>query len=103
MSRINLFSPSLNPADSYGGIANNLSRHLATLGVTVNAVGWQPGFNVEREALEAPNSDGTIFMGWPTMFPAFPVKHGQKIAITMWESSKPPPDWIPILNEMDAV
>ena len=98
MNRISLFSPSLNPADSYGVVAANLSRYLTTHGVTVNALGFdksQSGF--------LPASDGAIHMGWPSMFGMFPPVDGPKIAITMWESSKAPPSWIPILNEMDAV
>jgi glycosyltransferase involved in cell wall biosynthesis len=50
-----------------------------------------------------PDSDIAVFMGWPTMFPAFPMHAERKIALTMWESSRIPNEWADILNTMDAV
>lgn len=98
MSSIGLFSPSLNPYDSYGVIAAHLTKHLSAMGVTVNALGFD-----KSATGYLPPCDGSLELGWPSMFAAFPKVGGPRVAITMWESSICPPDWTPILNEMDAV
>lgn len=98
--------------DSYGLIACRLARHLTRLGAHVNA--WGLGFTAmanqpadvaavtggpRRPAL------GGIFLGYPTSY----ARHGAlaafgpKVALTMFESSRLPQEWIAPLNGCDAV
>lgn len=96
---ISIFSPSLNPADSYGIIAHRLEKHLCAQGEDVQMM----GFDKSGSGYLYP-SQGVFHLGWPTVFGHFPdINNGPKIAITMFESSKIPETWAPILNTMDAV
>ena len=94
---IGLFSPTLNPADSYGVIAHHLIAYLSKQGVQVDA----------RDFLTPPTTsaaNGALYLGLPTLFYRFPVPAtGPRIAITMFETSVCPPTWVPVLNQMNAV
>lgn len=102
----------LDSYDSYGLIACELLRHLDALGVDVYAValGDVHHANQSEDVRRITNkpiraSLGGIFLGYPTTY----TRHnpladmGPRIAITMFESSKIPQDWIEPLNGMDAV
>lgn len=99
MSRINIFSPTLRPCESYSVIAHQLAQHLAEMGATVGMTGWG-----DEMAGAIDNVDFTIYLGaWPEMVAAFPRTEGQKIAVSMWESTKLPSGWRESLNQMDSV
>jgi glycosyltransferase involved in cell wall biosynthesis len=96
---ISIFSPSLNPADSYGIIAHQLEKYLCVQGEAVQMM----GFDKAGSGYLYP-SQGVFHLGWPTVFGHFPeINDGPRIAVTMFESSKIPDTWAPILNTMDAV
>lgn len=95
---LNISSPSLYYAESYGVIASRLAKHLGEMGVTTNCNDyWRPQ--------QIPSNDGSILMGWPVEFPQFDAWHaaGPRIAITMFESSVLPSGWAAVLNQLDAV
>lgn len=95
---INISSPSLYHAESYGVIANRLARHFAEMGIATNCNDyWRPQ--------QVPSGDGSILMGWPIEFPQFDAwdAAGPRIAVTMFESSVLPPGWVATLNQLDAV
>lgn len=99
-------------ADSYGLIASRIATHLAGKGHHVNAyalLGAQVG-NQEpavRAITQAPRipSFGGLFLGYPTGYHQHgaPFAAGPRVAVTMFESTKLPADWIEPLNDMDAV
>ena len=114
MEAITILSPGhLDYFDSYGLIACQLARHLTRKGIHVNCIPMgdrlsasQP-FDV-REAIDKPivPSLGAINLGYPTSFTrhSYPLKqYGPKIAVTMFESTRIPDDWLPALSDMDAV
>jgi glycosyltransferase involved in cell wall biosynthesis len=98
-------------ADSYGLIACQLARHLTALGVRVNAM------SLGRTVMDSQPDDvravtsrpilptlGGIAMGYPTNYHHHaPLHYGPRMALTMFESSKLPQDWIAPLNDMHAV
>ena len=92
---INICSPSLHIADSYGLIATQLQQRLG--------VGVQ--LSDHQRPRQIPAHDGSIFCGWPIEFADYEAwtAQGPRIALTMWESSKLPQGWAGILNSMDAV
>lgn len=98
--------------DSYGLIACELLRHLTRLGVHVNlfALGNAKHPNQPPEVAayaHRPHKPacGGIVLGYPTYMDKLPalVHHGPRVCITMFESTKLPPDWPPILNRCAAV
>lgn len=99
--------------DSYGLIACQLARHLSALGVYVNALGMgktvmdsQPPDVRAITGQPIRAALGGIFLGYPVGYHrhANPLAHmGPRIAITMFESSRIPADWVEPLNGMDAV
>lgn len=99
--------------DSYGLIACQLARHLSRLGLYINAMsigesvmGNQPEDIRAITAQPIRASFGGIFLGYPTNYARHlnPLaKMGPRIAITMFESSRIPSDWLEPLNSMDAV
>ena len=113
MDIISVYAPAhLDPYDSYGLIACELLRNLDALGVYVNAValGEPRHTNQPTDIAALTNrpirpSLGGVLLGYPTTWQHHgPLAHvGGRIAITMFESSKIPPDWIEPLNQMDAV
>lgn len=99
METLNIYSPSINRFDSYGLIACQLEKHLTGMGVSVGMLGFDKSMTGYL-----PYSPHTLYMGWPTMYGAYPPPgDGKRIAISMWESSKMPQGFAPVLNQMDAV
>lgn len=99
-------------ADSYGLIACQLARHLSALGVRVNALGAgktvmdnQPPDVRAMTARPIRPTLGGIALGYPNGYARHSglLHAGPRVAITMFESSKIPQDWIAPLNDMDAV
>lgn len=101
---VTVYAPNhIDPCDSYGLIAHQLAAQLQTIGVYVNALSI--GSRGEWDRPVRPSLGG-IFLGYPTSY----KKHdnplagmGRRVAVTMFESSKLPEDWIEPLNKMDAV
>lgn len=113
VDRITVYGPAhWHYADSYGLICCQLARHLTALGVRVNAVGL--GYTVmdnQPPDVRAVTSQpikpafGGLALGYPTSYAKHGalLEQGPKVALTMFESSKIPPGWAPILNTYDAV
>lgn len=103
----------VDPFDSYGLLGVQLARHLTRMGIHVNvfAMGERQMNSHDQELAEIVRKPihpvlGSIMLGYPTgyMRHTNPLLHaGPRIAITMFESSRLPADWIAPLNEMDAV
>lgn len=107
MTTLNLCTRTFDEADSYGIIGAQLLKHLSAAGVYVNcfASGNKPS-DLHSDELKpllsrsARRADGTLILGYPTnlaKFPAFTTNE-PRVIVTMWESSRCPSDWIPILN-----
>lgn len=115
-------------ADSYGKIATELACYLTGQAssrpnphhggvdlagrVRVNCIGLGPTVvESQPEELRIITGQpvvpvlGGIAMGWPVHFPKMSglLHAGPRIALTMFESSKLPAAWVPILNDFDAV
>lgn len=113
MTNITVYAPGhYDMADSYGLIACQLARHLTRLGVRVNAVAMgktvlasQPDDIRAVTSRPILPSLGGIVLGYPTHYhlQSALLFHGPRVAVTMFESSKLPSDWIAPLNDMDAV
>jgi glycosyltransferase involved in cell wall biosynthesis len=113
MDTVTVYAPGhYDPFDSYGLIACELLRHLSALGVYVNAMAHgyhrrdnQPPDIAQLTARPIRPSLGGIFLGYATGYERHgPLSNiGPRIAVTMFESSRIPDDWITPLNEMDAV
>lgn len=100
------------PYDSYGLIACQLARHLERPGVWVNAMGMgdtvvehQPADVRAITARPIWAALGGILLGYPTTYARFSAlaTRGPRVAVTMFESTRIPAGWPPILNELDAV
>jgi glycosyltransferase involved in cell wall biosynthesis len=112
-SVINVCTPgSPDPADSFGLIAVELSRHLARLGCGVNLYAMGPRevpFQDEeiaaiiRQPIVA--STGAVMLGYPTIFNRYPglMQLGKRVGICMFESSRVPPTWPAELNRCSAI
>ena len=111
---VNVCAPNcLDPYDSYGLLSLELSRRLTRSGVHVNlfALGEREYETQDAElasivAQPVQPAPGAIMLGYPTGY----GKHqnpltqlGAHVAITMFESSRLPDDWPPVLNRCDAV
>lgn len=113
MTPITVYAPgNYDMADSYGLIACQLARHLSALGVHVNAVGMgKTVMDSQPDDIRAVTSRpiipslGGIVLGYPTGYAQHGalLHAGPRIAITMFESTKLPADWIDPLNDMHAV
>lgn len=114
MDVISIYAPgNLDIYDSYGLIACELLRHLDASGVYVNAFSRgnrnhenQPEDIARLTRQPVRPSCGGLFLGYPTGYADHTNALGQignRIAITMFESSKIPGAWVEPLNEMDAV
>jgi len=99
MTIVNICSPTFDPCDSYGRIANELSFWLEAWGQQVNQIGDQARKQAIRPSL------GGILLGYPTNFWTYGtfVNTGPRIAITMFESTVLPDGWAEKLNRCDAV
>ena len=99
MKVITIGSPSFNPCDSYGRIADELSGGFQRLGYVVSEMG-QGGRTSIIPAW------GGLLLAYPTNFAKlFHVMalEGRKVAITMFESTVLPEGWATVLNQCDAV
>lgn len=112
MSTLHLYAPCpLNMADSYGLLSAMLARHLARTGVYVNLHAFggtlHPSLPEDIAAIARQGyreATGGIFIGYPTNYVKHdPIYPGPSVAITMFESSRIPEEWVPALNAMDAV
>lgn len=101
---VTVYAPNdVHVADSYGIIAHQLATHLESCGVYVNVMSL--GSRGEWDRPIRPSLGG-VFTGYPTSYDKHdnPLSHmGRRVALTMFESSKIPKDWIDPLNRMDAV
>lgn len=102
----------LNMADSYGLLTAQLLRGLAAAGCYVNlsTLGepdyWSLPPDVAALAAQPYRpGDGAICIGYPTNYHLHgpEAATGPRVAVTMFESSRIPATWAPILNTMDAV
>ena len=99
------------PYDSYGLIGCELIRHLDAIGVQVNPIALgearhanQPADIAAITARPIRPSFGGLLLGYPTGYHNYTLaEYGPRVAVTMFESSKIHPDWVDILNTMDAV
>lgn len=109
---VTVYAPGhLDPFDSYGLIGCELIRNLDAMGVQVNAVALgqsqhanQPEdiAEITRRPLKA--AFGGILLGYPTGYHEYTLaEYGPRVAVTMFESSKILPEWVGILNTLDAV
>lgn len=100
MQIVNLISTFWDIKDSYGRVTVELANTLKRLGVYVNAFGSN-----------APRSPIYPVLGGIYSAPAGHIpklqstlsQNGKQLAITMFESTRLPPRWTPILNKIDAV
>ena len=111
---VNLCSPSWDPYRSYGKKACRLAFHLTQMGVYVNAFthdGGDPCNDNQPDSVRAIVSQpvrpvvGGIVLGYPSRYYRYGplVQAGPRVAVTAWESTQPPGDWIEPLNECGAV
>lgn len=97
---LTIYSPSWNSYDSYGRKAVELRRGLTSSGLYVNALGDVPPLDQPIQP-----TLGGILLGYPSGYERYgPFANlGKKLAITAWESSKIPQDWIRPLNSCNRV
>lgn len=113
MTCVNVCAPGhLDPLDSYGLIACELSRELTRLGVHVNALALgrrqmdsQPPDVAAVTAQPIRAALGGICLGYPTTYARHGalVQAGPRVAVCMFESTKLPAGWVEPLNRCDAV
>jgi glycosyltransferase involved in cell wall biosynthesis len=114
MHTLNICTPgNVDPYDSYGLIACQLARHLTGLGCYVNlyARGYRERDNQPEDiraivAQPIRAAYGAIMLGYPTQYHEYSnplTQLGRRVAVTMFESSKPPAKWLEPLNACDAV
>lgn len=96
---VNVASPTFDPCDSYGRLASELSAHLSQQGWHVNEFG-----NLARKR-NLQITTGGFVLGYPTLFQQFGwmLTNGNRVAITMFESSILPDGWVAELNTCTAV
>lgn len=110
---ISVYAPvHYDPADSYGLIASELVRSLTKLGMYVNAccLGHSEHENQDpelRELVMKPilPAAGGLLLGYPTVYKHYGSLSNvsPRIAITMFESTKIPEEWIEPLSSCDAI
>jgi glycosyltransferase involved in cell wall biosynthesis len=99
-SIVNVCSPTFEWAESYGRLAEELSRGLAEKGIHVNKIGGQ----VEDGAHFLPAMGGFL-LGYPTLYELFtPLANlGPRVALTMFESTGLPEGWAERLNKVSTI
>lgn len=110
---ISVYAPvHYDPADSYGLIASELVRNLTRLDLHVNAhcLGYSEHPNQDddlRKLVLKPilPAAGGLLLGYPTIYEHYGnlANISPKIAITMFESTRIPNEWIEPLNSCDAI
>lgn len=112
---INVLTPSaLDPADSFGILALELSRHLTRLGVYVNLLSQGPrragpALDDELAAIVAQPiraATGAIFLGYPTTYATYAnplTRMGPRVGVAMFESTIIPEGFAGALNACQAV
>lgn len=97
---VNLGATTLDQADSYGRIANELSAELTRMGYHVN----QHVLDDDTPRLLRPAMGG-ILLGYPTLHHEFGqmVNAGPRVAVTAFESTKIPGEWVEPLNACHAI
>lgn len=115
MTIINVCTPSaLDPADSFGILALELSRHLTRLGVYVNLLSQGPrraGPVLDPELVEIIAQPiravtGGIFLGYPTTYATYAnplTRMGPRLGVAMFESTRIPAGFAEALNACQAV
>lgn len=112
MDIVTVYAPiHIDPYDSYGLIACELIRHLDAIGVCVNPIALgnarhanQPPDIAAITARPIRPSFGGLLLGYPTGYHEYTLAaYGPRVAVTMFESSKIHPDWVEVLNTVDAV
>lgn len=106
-----IYAPDYDPYTGYGRMACEFVYRLATKGVLVNASGSYPASENQTALMQAlvnrPHTltVGGLLFGYPTLHEEYgPLSHhGPRVAVTMFESSKIPREWVKPLNECDAV
>ena len=113
MITLNVCTPGApDPADSFGLISVELSRHLTRLGCYVNLFSLGPRevpfqdeeiAGIIRQPIRA--SMGMIAGGYPTTFDRYPpmFQMGPRVGICMFESTKIPPVFVSKLNQCQAI
>jgi glycosyltransferase involved in cell wall biosynthesis len=99
LTPLTICAPNWTIAESYGRIAFELRDGLTKRGFHVNTIGEdfpEPKFEV---------CTGGIFLAYPTAFNDYGVlpNIGNKISITMFESTELPEGWVEALNTTKAV
>ena len=99
MTIVNVCTPTFDRCDSYGRIANELSAWLSQAGHSANHFGVDAPQQVIQPVF------GGILLGYPTLHKEFGalVNMGVRVALTMFESTILPDDWVAALNKCDAV
>lgn len=114
MDVINVCMPGhIDPYDSYSLLAIELAKGMTKQGAYVNlfSMGERNLDTQDCETMAIVDqpvrpSTGAIFLGYPTGYADHenPLTHvGPKVSICMFESSKIHPEWVDILNTVDAV
>lgn len=113
MSVLSIYSTGdWHPADSYGKLAIELAKHASARGVRVNCLGLgKTQVEAQSPEVQALTSQpilaslGGIALGWVSALQHLSTLFhvGPRVALTMFESTRMPPEWIAPLNEMDAV
>jgi glycosyltransferase involved in cell wall biosynthesis len=96
---VNVCAPNWTQADSYGRLARALSDGLTEQGFYVNRLGGNAPGGLLRPVL------GGLLLGYPTLYDHLSplARVGPRVALTMFESTRLPDEWTPILNTCDAV
>ena len=112
---INVCTPSaLDPADSFGILALELSRHLTRLGAYVNLFSQGPrragpALDAELAAIVGQPiraATGAIFLGYPTTYATYAnplTRMGPRVGVAMFESTIIPEGFTEALNACQAV
>jgi glycosyltransferase involved in cell wall biosynthesis len=106
-----IYAPDYDPYTGYGRMACEFVYRMAAQGVLVNASGSYPVSENQTRLMQAlvnrPHTltVGGLLFGYPTLHEEYgPLsQHGPRIAVTMFESTKIPREWVKPLNACDAV
>ena len=97
---VNVCSPTFYAPESYGRIALELSGGLRARGYYVNEIGDRAGKVIIKPA------NGSFLLAYPTNFESLfgaISAIGQRIALTMFESTRLPDGWADVLNDCDKL